>query len=286
MARRRKDDGLLELVMLLPWWLSVILALLSYFGLSAYLANSSGPTPPLRSGDVAGVFLGTSARMFAELGRFALPVVFLAGALLSFLKSISRRALLDRVAGDEAGRPGQLTPLHGLTWLDFERLIGEAFRRQGYSVTEQGGAGADGGVDLQLRKGGETFLVQCKHWRAQKVSVAVVRELYGAMAAAGASGGFVVTSGAFTADARSFARGRNVELIDGEALQRWFKDIPSPATEPQPLEAPAPQFPGDPACPTCGASMVRRTARRGARAGNSFWGCSRYPACRGVRDVG
>lgn len=39
-----------------------------------------------------------------------------------------------------------------------------------------------------------------------------------------------------------------------------------------------------PSCPKCGNSMVRRTAKSGANAGNSFWGCSQYPACRGVRN--
>jgi len=33
----------------------------------------------------------------------------------------------------------------------------------------------------------------------------------------------------------------------------------------------------------CGGSMTLRTARRGHNAGNSFWGCSDYPNCRGIR---
>lgn len=37
-----------------------------------------------------------------------------------------------------------------------------------------------------------------------------------------------------------------------------------------------------PACPQCGAPMKQRTARKGAKAGSSFWGCSRYPQCRGT----
>jgi hypothetical protein len=37
-----------------------------------------------------------------------------------------------------------------------------------------------------------------------------------------------------------------------------------------------------PACPTCDAPMVERTAKRGAYAGKSFWGCSRYPRCTGT----
>jgi len=31
--------------------------------------------------------------------------------------------------------------------------------------------------------------------------------------------------------------------------------------------------------------MVLRTARRGPNAGGKFWGCSAYPACKGIREV-
>jgi len=34
-------------------------------------------------------------------------------------------------------------------------------------------------------------------------------------------------------------------------------------------------------CPKCGAPLVLRTAKKGANAGNEFWGCSRFPKCRG-----
>jgi len=37
------------------------------------------------------------------------------------------------------------------------------------------------------------------------------------------------------------------------------------------------------ACPKCGSPMILRTVKRGQRAGRRFWGCSRYPACRGMR---
>ena len=35
-------------------------------------------------------------------------------------------------------------------------------------------------------------------------------------------------------------------------------------------------------CPKCGGTMILRTARKGQNAGNQFWGCATYPACRGV----
>lgn len=38
-------------------------------------------------------------------------------------------------------------------------------------------------------------------------------------------------------------------------------------------------------CPRCGSSMVLRYARRGRWAGRQFWGCSRYPICKGTRNA-
>lgn len=47
-----------------------------------------------------------------------------------------------------------------------------------------------------------------------------------------------------------------------------------PAAMVQPNDAPL--------CPKCGSEMVLRTAKTGANAGNQFWGCSKYPGCRGM----
>lgn len=40
-----------------------------------------------------------------------------------------------------------------------------------------------------------------------------------------------------------------------------------------------------PCCPKCGASMVKRKATRGQNAGQEFYGCSRYPHCRGILKI-
>ncbi len=40
-----------------------------------------------------------------------------------------------------------------------------------------------------------------------------------------------------------------------------------------------------PTCPKCDKPMVLRTAHSGQNAGNSFWGCSAYPDCKGVTKV-
>src|SRR5262245_30653988 len=38
-------------------------------------------------------------------------------------------------------------------------------------------------------------------------------------------------------------------------------------------------------CPDCNSAMRLLTARRGRNAGNQFWGCLRYPVCRGKRSA-
>ena len=37
-----------------------------------------------------------------------------------------------------------------------------------------------------------------------------------------------------------------------------------------------------PTCPRCQGEMVERTAKKGARQGQSFYGCAQFPKCRGV----
>ncbi len=174
-----------------------------------------------------------------------------------------------------------------MSWQEFELLVGEGFRQQGYQVTESGGGGADGGVDLVLRKGGDKFLVQCEQWKALTVGVTVVRELYGVMAADGAAGGFVVTSGRFTPEAHNFAKGRNITLMDGPDLLKLLKRAQSVGQPSQVAVKPAHMATtsathNPPSCPLCAKAMVKRTAKRGGAAGVAFWGCSAYPACRGT----
>jgi restriction system protein len=169
-----------------------------------------------------------------------------------------------------------------MSWQDFELLIGEHFRSEGYSVSETTG-GADGGVDLVLKKDGARYLVQCKQWKAYKVGVKVVRELLGVMVGKGASGGFVVTSGEFTSDAIRFADENNIQLIEGGKLKSIISNTPTISKIPLPLKDPQPQ--AAPLCPKCGCTMLKRVSTKGNRAGQSFWGCSKFPNCRGTLSM-
>ncbi len=39
-------------------------------------------------------------------------------------------------------------------------------------------------------------------------------------------------------------------------------------------------------CSRCGAALIMRTASKGAKAGNRFYECSRFPKCRYTEDIG
>lgn len=287
MARKRRTsplEDMLDLVALFPWWVGVSIAAVGYVVLHR-MATSVQATA-VQAGQVGSVIAQSMIAGLATAGQYIVPLVGLVGAVMSFVRRKQRAALVTDVAQAQSANA-----LDGMSWREFELLVGEAYRLQGYRVTETGGGGADGGIDLALTKGTETFLVQCKQWKAFKVGVEVVRELYGVMAAKGATGGFVVTSGRFTEDAKAFTEGRNIQLIDGPNLFAMIKQAkqslkntsPQPGAKPQ---ATSQKAEAEPTCPQCGASMVKRTARKGNNAGGEFWGCSKFPVCRGVRQLG
>ncbi len=287
---RRKNTSVLEdlfgIAAVLPWWVGSTLALVSYVILHRYASVDVATN--ITPGQIGQMVTGQVIKTLAFYGQFVIPLVFLVGAAASFFGRRKREGLLRDIAGDSSGET-----VRTLNWKDFELLVGEAFRMRGFSVAETGGGGADGGIDLQLKKGGEVFLVQCKQWRAYKVSVNVVRELYGVMASQGAAGGFVVTSGVFTADAHSFAEGKNIELIDGTALNKMIEK--ARATQPVVVsiaDAPIRAEPKlqtastmDPTCPRCGSAMAKRIAKQGSNAGGAFWGCTAFPKCRGIKAI-
>lgn len=278
MARRKQNpvEDLIEITSKLPWWVGVMLAIASYVWLhSVASAEVTAVAQPGRMGELV---TQTLFNTLASIGQYLLPFAFLVGAAMSAYGRAKRQALHAQLAASP-----DRGALNDMSWQQFETLVGEAFRRNGYAVTETGGGGADGGIDLTLKKEGETFLVQCKQWKATKVGVTTVRELYGVMAARGATGGFVVTSGVFTDEARAFAVGRNVELMDGKALHALIRGVSAPGKV-API-SPTVATESAPVCPICQSAMVKRTAKRGANSGNAFWGCSQYPGCKGTRPA-
>lgn len=279
MARRKQGllDDLIDISAKLPWWGGVALAVVAYAILHALAIREVATT--VTPGQLGTMVQGQIIKSLAMVGQYLLPFAFLVGAGVSAWRQRKRGRLLE-----DTGARGRQSALLDMSWHEFEMLVGEAFRRKGYSVVETGGNGPDGGVDLVLKKGTETHLVQCKQWKAFKVGVDVVRAHYGVMAAQGAAGGYVVTSGRFTADAREFARDKNIELIEGDRLLAMIQSVRT-AKASGTSHAAATPVAVPPACPRCGGSMVRRVAKMGSNAGKSFWGCSAFPSCKGIVPI-
>ncbi len=245
MARRNRGgsalDGWTALIARMPWWVGVLLAVASYAGLSRVAASSPnvvGGMERLSSIVTHSMWIG-----LASVGQYLVPFVCLVGAAMSW----SRRRHAQQLHADATQRSDGIAQMD---WRDFEALVAEYFRRQGFSVTQTGGGGADGGVDVWVQRGGDRYLVQCKHWRARRVGVEPVRELYGLIAAQRLAGGYVVTSGDFTDAARAFASGREMALINGQALQRGLRaSVPHAAPRTTVLPPPTPPTPPTPPAP-------------------------------------
>jgi restriction system protein len=167
---------------------------------------------------------------------------------------IGSRGSMRRAKVDTARWTPEL--LKRLEWRRFEQLCAAYF--------EAAGAGSASAV------------VHCKPWDAYRVGIKPVRELHGAMAAAGAAGGVLVTPGKFTQEAETFAAKENIQLIDGTGLLAKLSGlVPEQAAA---LLKLATQ--GDfltPTCPSCGIKMAPRKSTQGGR---KFWGCTNYPRCK------
>ena len=175
--------------------------------------------------------------------------------------------------------------IRSLSPRDFERLVGAAYEQQGYSVGYAAG-GQDGDIDLMMRRGRETALVQCKNWYRSWTGVPEVRELFGVMTAEKATRGILVTSGVFSDEAIAFAKGKPLHLVDGEALHEMIESVQgsvgTPKKEMRAPALPAAALNNEKLCPICKSATIRKVARRGDNAGNSFWSCSRFPQCYGI----
>jgi YVTN family beta-propeller protein len=172
--------------------------------------------------------------------------------------------------------------LRQLDWRQFEQLVGQAYRFQGYEVSATA-PGADGGIDFILARGNERIFVQCKHWRAAQVGVPEAQELFALMTSHQATWGILATSGSYTAEAREFARQARTTLLDGPAVAQLIAigqaDQPNPGLPLNHLSpVPPPARPKAPSCPICNSAMKQREARLGPDAETPIWRCTRASA--------
>ncbi len=158
------------------------------------------------------------------------------------------------------------TDLRLLDSAEFEWLVGEVFRRDGWTVEETGRRdGPDGNVDLRLTKGGQHALVQCKRWASWVVGVDDVRAFAGTLMREGLPGssGIFVTLSDFSEQAREEANGIGLMLVDNRDLYARVEQVRRAE-----------------ACPTCGSSMLLDRSTHG------WWFRCVTNGCQGKGDLG
>jgi len=281
MTRKKQSllDDLFKFLLAAPWWAGPICVAVAY----GFLRWLIPMVLEIGGQDNAATktMVSTLAMMSVQVAPYAAGGVLLLWLFALLIKLMDRDRFESQTGLDSIGKLG---------WVQFERLLGEFYRRQGYQVEVTGSDSGDGGVDVRLRRDGKTTLVQCKHWQVRSVGVKPVRELLGVMTSENAHYGILVTSGSFTPDAVAFAEKNGIRLIDGPELEKMIRSVlqagqPESAAR-QTASSPAVADSGAaPACPICGAAMKKRTASQGRHAGTQFWGCSRYPACKGIRQI-
>jgi HJR/Mrr/RecB family endonuclease len=174
----------------------------------------------------------------------------------------------------------QSTDLRLLSAAEFELLVGELLRREGWDVEEVGKHGEpDGNIDLRIRRGDRQMLVQCKRWQSWLVNVDEVRKLAGTLLREGLPGasGMLVTTSTFTQAAIAEAKRNDVELVGGPDLLRRLQDAGATDLVSRGDEIKA-AFP----CPNCTSPMIL------ARSPYGWWiRCPHYDSgCDGKRDLG
>ncbi|MBM7131826.1 restriction endonuclease [Dyella mobilis] len=202
----------------LPWPAGIVLGVTSYvavrYGVGWCVATFGGSVGQTLDGTLAD-------STYAPIAWLLLGACWLA-ALISFLDERRRRHLRGMQSG--------VGVLSTMDWREFEMLVSEAFRRQGYSVREIGLSDGDGGVDLILHKDGMMTLVQCRQWRTKLVDVKWVREMYGLLVHHHADVVKIIAIGSYTDDAQRFVHGKPIELINGNTLLSMLRDIRAPAS--------------------------------------------------------
>jgi hypothetical protein len=158
------------------------------------------------------------------------------------------------------------TDLRLLSAEEFEWLVGELFRRDGWQVRETGRQdGPDGNIDLEIVRDSRRGIVQCKRWASRNVNVDEVRKFGGTLMREGLAGtaGYFVTLSDFHEQAREEARRIGLTLIDKRDLYARVENVRR--AEP---------------CPSCEAPMILDRSIRG------WWLRCIAPGCQGKRDLG
>lgn len=143
---------------------------------------------------------------------------------LRIAQESARRAEEERLRRALAEVAKKKDYLLGLSPQAFEEHVGNLFSALGYNVRLTPKSN-DEGVDLYLDKPGRRAIVQCKHYTNGNVSRQVVQQTFGVLRNKKVGEAFVVTTGGFTRQAREFAEGKQMHLIDLKMLVEMGESV-------------------------------------------------------------
>ena len=195
----RRKESIFDVFTEIPWQTSVTVAALVFITLRFIL-----PLIPTQEQLVAGIV--ETLRGHAHL----IGLVLLAPAPFSAFASRKRQKQRTLQRAENS--------IRDLDRWQIEQFVAETYRRRGYTVMFEQDGGLDGSVDLRLQKGGRLLLLLCRHWQSPTVELSDVRRMLEVMTAERAASGVIITSGAFTPEAKKFAAVNSIELIGLEQL--------------------------------------------------------------------
>jgi len=216
--------------------------------------------------------------MYILFGKFS----YLYSGLFFLISIVSLiwRSIRKKKASPVKGRKSS-SDLQGVAWKEFRDYIICLFEKLGYSLDGDDGLN-DKRADLKLKNNTGTSLVCCKKYYVRKIPVSMVFEFYTSMInEPSIEQGYFITTGIFTQEAKKFAEGKPLVLIDGERLMDFVRIVESIGATEERLSIQSNLNKTDHTCPMCGAHMLLRTVKSGSNTLTQFWGCSAYPACKG-----
>ncbi|MCI7766661.1 MAG: restriction endonuclease [Oscillospiraceae bacterium] len=123
-----------------------------------------------------------------------------------------------------------MTNINNMSGIEFELFCKDLLEKNGFTVSTTATTG-DGGIDLIAINNNPFFkgkyIVQCKRYTGT-VGEPVIRDLYGVVMAERANKGILITTGTFTTAAESFAKDKQLELIDGNLLASFVNNLETP----------------------------------------------------------
>jgi len=210
----RKDLNIFDFLAQIPWWLCVTLSASFYLLLQyviPYFENQ-----------------GTLVNeVHVSLGPVFAPVValvFLTPVTFSLLKFNRKKKLHDLRE--------EIKSIQELSSSQFKELIAETYRNAGYLILGNDPFTSDPSYDLVMRKSANLYLLQSRYWRNRKIGLREVKKLFFLMHEKQASGIFLLTTGIFTREARRYAIGRPINLVDGIELVELLGSITENKLEP------------------------------------------------------